>query len=560
MHGSDFEKSVGDPVVGAQRVATAEDRLRSLLAAYRSVTENLDLDSVLRRIVEAAAALVHAEYCALGVVGADGRLERFIHVGMDPADVEAVGLMPEGHGLLGAVIERAETIRLPHLQEDPRFEGFPEHHPPMDAFLGVPVRAHDDVYGNLYLANPEGGEFTAEDAELIESLAATAGIAVDNARLYAAARRQQRLATALSDVSAALLAPGSADALGVIAEHVHSVVPADLITIVVPEPNREEVRVAVARGPLAADLAGARFPAAPSLAARAMTTGTIATDNDERVLFGGRLHVGATAAVPLVASGRAIGALCVARRPGAPPFSQAELETVTEFSAQAGIALALAWARRDRQRLDVIEDRARIARDLHDHVIQRLFATGLSLQALAAADPVHAAQLEEHVAELDAAITQIRTAIFTLRVRPSSSAVTPRHRLLDAITDLTPTLASAPRVAFKGPIDLVLADDLADDVVAVVRESLANIARHAGAQQAVVAVTVSDHDVTVTVDDDGVGIPPRTTRTGGTANLAARAAHHHGSYTLEPGPEGGTRAQWRVPIPRASGTPGTPAV
>jgi len=545
---SEFAKSVSELIADAQRVLTAESRLRELLTAYRSVTEGLDLDQVLERIVRAAVTLVHADYGALGVLGPDGLLERFIHTGMDPAQVEAIGHLPEGHGILGAVIQDGHTIRLPHLSEDARSVGFPAHHPPMDAFLGVPVRTRDQVFGNLYLTNTSGTTFTQEDAQLIESLAATAGIAIDNARLFDTARRQQRLAAALSQVNAALLAPASEDALTIVAAHVGAVVDADLITIVVPDDHSGQMHVTAAHGYQAESVNGTFFEAEGSLSARAMGTSSVVADLQERAYLDGALLLGPTAAVPLSADGQPLGALCVARLPGRQAFRQIELEMVNEFAAQASIAITLAWARRDRQRLEVAEDRARIARDLHDHVIQRLFGAGLTLQALAATDPLRGARLEEQVAELDAAIADIRTAVFTLRTRPDTRPASARHRVLDVVTELTAALPAPPRLTFRGPVDLAIQGDLVDDVVAVVREALANVARHALASTTTVIVAVDDDSLSVTVDDDGQGMPAAIEHVGGTKNLRDRAQQRDGTFSVATEPGGGTRAHWKVPL------------
>lgn len=536
-----------EPAADVRRVLVAEGRLRELLSAYRAVTEGLDLDYVLHRIVDAAVSLVHADYGALGVVGPDGLLERFIHTGMDPVTVEAIGHLPEGHGLLGAVIDERRTIRLAHLGDDPRSVGFPAHHPSMSAFLGVPVRTRDQVFGNLYLANAGDHAFTEEDAELIESLAATAGIAIDNARLFDSARRHERMATTLSQVSAAFLAPAGGDALEIVAKHVGSVVDADLVTIVVPDGDRR-MHVAAADGTGADDVHGMSFASGGTLPARAMSVEGVVAEAEMRGDAPASIPSGPAAAVPLIAAGRRVGALCVARMPRSAAFTPQELDTVGEFAAQASIALTLAWARRDRQRLDVAEDRARIARDLHDHVIQRLFGAGLSLQALAAGDPAHAALIEEQVAELDAAITEIRTAIFTLRTRPDSRLVGVRHRVLDVVTELTPGLDTAPRLAFRGPVDLTVRGDLADDVIAAVRESLSNVVRHANAVNVAVSVTVGGDEVEVVVDDDGRGVAPDAHRGGGTANLAERASRRHGGFVLEPRDGGGSRARWWVSL------------
>ncbi|MBS1905847.1 MAG: GAF domain-containing protein [Actinobacteria bacterium] len=534
----ELEKTIADLMARAQHVLTAQGRLRSLLGATRAVSEDLDLDAMLRRIVSAAIELVGARYGALGVIDEEGLLERFIHEGIPSEVVARIGAPPEGHGLLGAVINAGESIRIPRIADDPRSVGFPEHHPPMDAFLGVPIRTRGRTFGNLYLTDPQKDLFSAEDQELIEALASTAGVAIENARLFAETRRRERLGAALSAITATLLSPDGGDALGIVAEGVASIVPTDLVTIITPDED-DRLRIDVARGAGAHGLEGSHYPAAGALAAQAIAHG-------EPVV--GRLPepgdvvlrpFGFTVAVPLLAAGDAVGALCVSRSAGA--YSRAELQTISEFASQAGIAISLARARAQRQRLEIVEDRGRIARDLHDHVIQRLFATTLGLQGLAATHPPVAGALERPIEELDAAIADIRTAIFALRSHAADGAL--RSRLLELVSDMSPR----PRITFAGPVDLAVTGDLADDLVAVVRESLANVARHAHASTALVTVSVSEAEVVAVVEDDGVGLPEHLDRSG-TANLAARAAQRAGAFLLENRAEGGVRVRWSAPL------------
>lgn len=522
------------------------DSLR-LLAANHTVVEGLELDQVLRHIVDAVVSLVDAEYGALGVIAPDGHLERFIYVGISDEVAAKIGHLPEGHGILGAVIDSDAAIRLDDLGADSRSIGFPAHHPPMGAFLGVPIRTRHETYGNLYLTKPAGDSFTAEDEELVTGLAATAAIAIDNARLYEESVRAHRVSTALSEVTATLLAPDAGDAFGVVAERVAALVGADLVTIVVPGATTSEYRIETARGVGAAAIEGTILPGNDSLVARAIAGGhVVSTQNSaDAPWFGEQFTDGSTVAVPLVVSGAAVGALCITRGSQADAFSAVDLATIAEFAAQAGLAVALAWARADRHRLDVIADRSRIARDLHDHVIQRLFGTGLGLQALAGSVPAHAAALDGHVTEIDTAIADIRTAIFALQ---NSAAESVRHRLLDVVTEFTPSLRRPPRISFSGPVDLIASGALANDVVAVVREALANVARHAHAETAVVVVAVTETELKVTVDDDGIGVAAIPPRASGTANLATRASAYGGVFVLEPRIDGGTRAKWQVPL------------
>lgn len=544
---SELERTIGELLDRAHLVLAAEGRLRSLLRASQVVVENLELEQVLRHIAEAAVALVNAQYGALGVIDRDGLLEQFIHVGMPDDIANEIGHLPEGHGILGAVIESEHPIRLDDLGDDPRSVGFPAHHPPMHTFLGVPIRVRGEIYGNLYLTNRAGGTFTDEDEELVIALASTAAIAIDNARRFEESRRLQRLSSTLAEINAALLSPDAGDVFGMLAERVASLVKADLVCIVIPDPLTGRYLVETARGTGSESLEGAEIPSDNSVVFRAMADeGVVAFDSAADSLSDDpRLAGGSTIAVPLVVAGTSAGALCVTRDANGRRFSPEDLSTLSEFAAQAGLALALAQARADRQRLDLIEDRARIARDLHDNVIQRLFGTGLGLQALAAQVPAHAATIAAQVGEIDAAIADFRTAIFTLQTSNPGSV---RHRLLDVANELSPLLDSSPRIAFAGPIDLLVTGPLADDVVAVVRESLSNVAQHARAKITEISVSVTASHVTIVVDDDGVGIPLDLSRASGTANLAIRARAHGGVCKIEPRNTGGTRVRWHVPL------------
>jgi signal transduction histidine kinase len=545
---SELERTIGELMERAQEVLSTQGRLRSLVRANSLVTANLDLGQVLRRIAEAAVELVDAEYGALGVVAPDGRLEQFIHVGIPDADAGAIGHLPEGHGLLGAVVDTGENIRIPLISSDPRSAGFPEHHPHMGSFLGVPIRVRDEVYGNLYLTNGRRGEFTAEDEELVAALAATAGIAIEHARLFDESTRRQRWTAALAEVTSALLS-GSADVLAVIADKVGSVVDADLVCVIVPAQEDGALVVRLARGADAEKLEGRVFSASGTLAGRALADDAIVSAEWETAPTEWQPTLGPSIALPLKAAGQALGVLTLSRHPGSGRFIPGDLDMAADFAAQAGVAIELGRAREDRQRLELVGERGRIARDLHDHVIQRLFAAGLSLQVLAAAAPDQSDAIIEQVTAIDAAIADIRTAIFALS---SDRGTTTRHRILDIATEAAPALGFSPRVVFTGAVDLMVTGPLADDVVAVVRESLANVARHAAARSASVEIAADDDGVSVIVEDDGVGPPTAIARRSGTSNLAERASSRAGAYSLAPRVGGGARAAWSAPWNPAS--------
>jgi len=543
-----LERTIGELVDRAQEVLATQGRLRGLLRANRIVVEEIDLPAVLKRIVEAAVELVGARYGAMGVLAPDGALEEFVYVGMTDAEARAIGDLPHGRGLLGAILTTSDPVRLTNLREDPRAAGFPDHHPPMDAFLGVPIRVRDELFGNLYLTRDDQSPFTEEDEELIVSLAASAGAAIDHARLFEGSQRRQAWSAALADVTTALLSSDAVDGLGVVVNRVAPLVDADFACILVPE--GAALRIDGAQGVGAADLPETLTDPAGTIAGRSIEGGHVTTGDlrDERGFWPEALHW--AVAVPFAASEAPLGTLLLARRTGRSPFGNAELDLATEFAAQASVALELAQGRHDRQELQRIEDRSRIARDLHDHVIQRLFAAGMTLQSLEPAIPAALRpDFANQIDAIDAAIAEIRTAVFALKARPRTEPSTIRHRVLDVVAEVTPMLPAAPSVTFDGAVDILVPAELGDDIVAVVRESLSNVGRHARASAASVRIVTEAGHLTVYVDDDGQGLNGRG-RASGTANLAARATVRGGHYALDSRDGGGTTMTWRVPLPK----------
>ncbi|ODU65376.1 MAG: hypothetical protein BGO97_05360 [Micrococcales bacterium 70-64] len=544
-----LDQIIGELVGSAQAVLATESRLRSLLQASRLVTSELELPSVLRQIVVAALELVGARYGAVGVIAPDGSLAQFIHVGMPDETAHEIGHLPEGHGLLGALIEEQQPIRLENLQEDPRSSGFPVHHPAMRSFLGVPIRVRGEVYGNLYLAERTGGPFTAEDEELLVALAGTAGAAIDHARLFDESQRRQRWSAASAEVTSALLSENADDSLAIIVDRVCRLADADLACIALPAEG-PFMTVVEAHGDLAAQLDGVTFDATGTLAAQAHESGQpVLSDTDAASRISPDISWGPTLAIPFSSADSPAGVLTVARLPGRMAFTTSDLEMASDFAGQVSVALRLAASRSDRARLAVLEDRGRIARDLHDHVIQRLFGAGLSLQAIAGlvGDEATRARIAEQVDALDAAIAEIRTAIFTLNTPSDAESPMLRHRVVDVLGEMSSLFRDSPRVTFSGPVDLLLDQALADDVVAVVREGLTNVVRHAGATQTSVTVAVAADRALVRIEDDGRGIQS-TSRASGTANLEQRARARNGTLALEPRPGGGTVLTWDVPL------------
>ena len=534
-------------------LSEAQARLHGLIQAQRLIVRDLDLPTLLHRIVQASVDLVDARYGALGVVGSDGRrLEQFIHVGMTAEEVRATGAMPEGKGLLGVLIDEPYTIRVRDVASHPRSTGFPPGHPPMRGFLGVPIRIRGETFGNLYLTRDDDRSFTVEDEQLVQALAATAAVAIENARLFAIAEHRQDWLAASAEISQRVLS-GSDASLRLVAQEVRRLAHADMITVVIPE--GAELRVAVAEGNKAQALEGRHYPRAGSLSDRVMCDATpvrlTQTDNPEAA--GGRLYladwmpIGPTMVLPLLGSHEVTGTLVVARRRDAHPFTTSEMQMATAFANHASVALEMADARRDQELVRVLEDRARIARDLHDHVIQQLFAAGLSVQAVVAhvTDDKTAATLEGVVSTLDEAIKRIRLSIFESGPR---RAGTLRGAVLDVVDEVRPALGFEPGIDLDGPLDALADDDLRDDVIAFVRESLTNVAKHAGARRATLIVHATSAVLTVTVSDDGDGIG-RATRRSGLHNLQLRAARRQGSMVIDSaGVLGGTTLVWTVPI------------
>ena len=549
-----LEQLLGQLIERAHDLRDAQQRLGGLLQANRAIVANLDLPTVLRRIVESAVALAHAQYGALGVISPEGAgLDEFIHVGLDAATVQQIGHLPEGKGLLGLLIEQPHAIRLDDLAAHERSVGFPAHHPPMRGFLGVPIRVREEVFGNLYLTRNDGETFTAQDEDIVEALAATAGIAIENARLFAESEHRQEWLAESADITRRVLA-GDQGALQLIAGTVRSLADADLVTLVLPEDG--QLVVAVADGQHAEELDGTRYPqegtlsdlvmdtAEPVRLADAEETGRV---GGRTIYLAGRVQVGPVMVLPLIGRQEVRGSLVVCRGRGRRPFSQVDMEMATTFSNHASTALELAEARRDQERVLLLEDRARIARDLHDHVIQQLFAAGLMVQATTAHldSERDVATLADVVSSLDEAIKQIRISIFQLQ---PASGTGIRSAVLDVVGEVRPALGFDPQLDLDGPLDSLSTDELIRDVTAVVREALTNVAKHADASAAQLKVHATTAQLTVTISDNGRGMGTPS-RTSGLDNMRCRAEDRHGSMVVAELPAlGGTTLVWTVPI------------
>jgi signal transduction histidine kinase len=513
---------------------SASDRVERLLEAVLAVSSDLELKVVLQRIVDVAVNLVDARYGALGVVDEGGLgLSQFITVGIDPTGVAEIGKPPTGHGVLGELLRQPQPLRLHELAKHPRSVGFPAGHPPMGSFLGVPVRVGQTVFGNLYLTEKRGGrDFTPEDESVVIALAGAAGVAVQNARLYDVSRRRGAWMEAGRIVSTSLLSGTEReDVIALVVERSREVLSADVVFVALAQEG--ELRVETASG-----CDGPALLREMSSPLQHVISAGAATDVTTTGLSG--------TAVPLGPEGRPCQGVLVVlwdQRPDA--WDSTEL---TGFAAQAAVALELAERRGEAERFAIIQDRDRIGRDLHDLVIQRLFATGMQLQSavrMVDQDPAEVrTRINRAVDELDGTIRELRSTIYGLQA-PLEGRPSLRAQILQVIDNATSTLGFAPTLRLDGLLDTLATPEAAEHVLATLREALSNVARHAHASRVEVLVAVRGSTLQLRVEDDGVGMPVDGARSG-LVNLASRAAELGGSLQITS--ERGTRLFWQVPI------------
>jgi signal transduction histidine kinase len=535
------------------RIVEGRDRLDGLVEAMLVVTSDLDLDTTLRTIVHTAIHLVDARYGALGVRGSGHDLVAFIYEGIDDEMRERIGHLPEGRGVLGVLIDDPKPIRLDDIAQHPDSVGFPPNHPPMRAFLGVPVRIRDEVFGNLYLTQKADGQPFGEDDEvLVEALAAAAGIAIQNARLYEQSKARQSWIEATRDIATTLLSGADPAAVfQLIAGEALKLADAQAALVAVPVdsdlPSADvgDLLITETAGELASSIQ------APTMPVRGTPVGKVFLDRtpqrfDKFEIGVAELSPGPALVLPLRATDKVAGVLIALRHDGATPFSQDEEEMMAAFVDQATLAWQLATTQRLARELDVLTERDRIARDLHDHVIQRLFAVGLALQGtIPRARSAEVQQrLSEYIDDLQAVIQEIRTTIFDLH-GPAGGATRLRQRLDEAIAQFSDAKLHIT-TQFIGPLSVVDAG-LADHAEAVVREAVSNAARHANATTLSVAVKVED-DLCIEVVDNGRGIPEHITGSGLT-NLLQRARQVGGTFTVDTPQSGGTLLRWSAPLP-----------
>ncbi|MFE3445174.1 GAF domain-containing protein [Nocardia sp. NPDC059180] len=540
------------------------DQMDRLIEAMLVITAGLDLDNTLRSIVHTAIELVDARYGALGVREADKSsktLSEFVYEGIDDRTRVLIGDLPRGHGVLGLLFEQPKPIRLADMSQHPSSVGFPPHHPPMHTFLGVPVQVREEIFGNLYLTEKAGGqEFTADDEVVVQALAAAAGTAIANARLYEESQVRQQWLEATQEVATAVLAheaPG--DVLQLITERALALTLSAAAYLALPEdpdtPTEEvtELVIMSAAG-TGTDMIGVRIPvrwSAPDLTFQRIAGSSTADD-----LQSGSGTADASIETSQLRAGQSvIGVLVTVRPADMAVLDSTGRRMMTAFADQAALAVQLADTQRRMRELDVVSERDRIARDLHDHVIQRLFAVGLSLQGTVqrARAPEVKSRLADTINDIQSIVQDIRHSIFDLHA--SSTAETPvlRKRLHALVGEMTAETDLRTSIRLSGPVS-VLSPTMFDHVEAVLREALSNVVRHARASAVSVKLTIGD-DVFLEVIDDGVGLPDIIERHSGLANMAARTEEAGGTFGVEPNPSGGTILRWSVPMPQVPPLP-----
>lgn len=520
--------------------------LRELLEAVLLVGQGLDLDEALQRITEVAASVLDAQYCALGVRGPERGLQAFVYTGIPPEVRGKMGRLPVGRGVLGALLDHPEVLRIEHLSAHPASVGFPPHHPPMDTFLGAPIIVRGELFGSIYLTEkqPAAGarrdgpppSFTAQDEQIVSVLAVAVGIAVDNARLYEAQRTRHRWMEILAHRGSEPMA-GLAleDTLNGLCADVAALTGATDVFIVTSDSGE----------PLLHGHTGA--PVDPAEIAWPGLSFSVSEADDEAAEW---MRKGARwkTAEPMQQSPGDYGAIVLTHR-DRPTWEPDERAGLAGVARVASLAVAYAGQQQLARELEMLGDRHRIARDLHDHVIQRLFAIGMSLQTMLA----QPAQVEQRVTQviddLDATIAQIRTSIFDLQSASlHGESVTLRRKALDVVAELARHAPIVPSVSFIGPVDTLVPDSLAPHIEAVLREGLSNALRHSGANRIGVRI-VADDVLTVEISDDGRGIPTRAVYRG-LDNLTLRADECDGNFTVESRPDEGTTLVWEVPLGR----------
>lgn len=509
------------------------DRKDVLLEAGLVLASELSLPIVLQRIVDLAAQVTDARYGALAVIGVNGDLIEFVTTGISAKQRRIIGPLPRGRGVLGLLIKEPRPIRIHNISEHRSSVGFPPNHPPMESFLGAPIQAMGRVFGNLYMAEKRGAkDFSLEDQQSLVVLASQAGVAIANAWLYDEAHQRERWLAALRSVTGDILAGADSDTLlAGIAEHARDLAGAEAAVIVSIGTAPGQLEVAAVVGANANEMHGRSMPASESLSGEVIRTGKplvvgdIAADarSDKALTRVGRY--GPAILVPLRVRGRATGTLMVANLQGGRKFDERTLQTVETFADQASIAIEYGRQQADLRRLGLMEERERIAKELHDGIIQSLFAVGMGLQgtALMTSSPETAERIESAVEELDRVIRDLRNYIFGLR-----PGILADRQLDQALRQIAQEVQIRSGILVEVEVDPDLAASLtarSHEIVQLTREALSNISRHAQARHARIRLVRSGRKAELAIEDDGVGFNPRADSSGsGLRNMRERAS------------------------------------
>lgn len=540
-------------------LAAARDQTEKLLRVIAEIGAGLDLDATLHRIISAARELTSAPYGALAVRDRHANLISFVHEGMDAETVRRIGHHPVGKGLLSLSLLDTPALRMDDLTAHPAAAGFPEHHPAMRAFLAVPITIRGAVFGNLYLTHVDEAQvFSDADEMAARALAFAAAVAIDNAQVFERERMSVKWIEASREITTALLSRTEPHRrpMQLIAERACALTDAEQAIVLVPadpgEPGNPEVDtlvVSAAVGLPATDVLGQRVPVRGSTSGAVFKSGEPLITDEFRYPIQAFTDAGRRPAIvmPLRARDEVVGVIAIARGTEQPPFDESYLDLVRDFATHAAIALVLAAAREDARQLAVLAERERIAHDLHDHVIQRLFAAGMDLQGTLARarSPEVADRLNRTLDDLQTIIEEIRTTIFALR-SPAAVAGDFRHRIQRVIAELTENRDLVTTVRMDGPMTAVGAE-LAEHAEAVTAEAVSNAVRHSGASRLTVQIGVADM-FTLDVIDNGRGIASGNTRRSGLANMTRRAEQLGGSCEISSPPGGGTRVHWTAPL------------
>jgi signal transduction histidine kinase len=523
-------------------IIKTRDRLQGLLEAVLAVGAGLELDSTLQRIVQAAVELIGARYGALGVLGEHG-LGQFIYEGIDEETRSRMGSLPAGRGLLGTLIEHPRPIRIADLSKHPDSIGFPPNHPPMHSFLGAPVRVRDEVFGNIYLTEKlDAAEFTADDEAVLTALAAAAGVAVENARVFEQSRTRERWLAANAEINERLLHGASIeDTLALVAQRCRELSSASVVLILLRAEEAGGLVVKAAAGEGVDSLLGLGVPGELFTRAKPLRIADLAKVLTPMGAFG--------AGIAVRLRGTDVdGGLLAVRAKGEPQFPADQEPVLSSFANQAAMAIEFAATQRTRRLLDVLADRDRIAGDLHDHVIQRLFATGMSLQGTVRriSDPDAQRRVTRAVEQLDATVREIRTAIFDLHTTAEDRAGSLRRRVLDTVAERSAGTGVSPAVRISGAVDTLVGDEIGKHVVAVLRDAVGNALRYAKASEITVSIEAGD-DLVLEVVDNGGALPADVARVMRKAG-ERRAAQCGGRSVLEPVESGGNQLTWRAPL------------